>query len=161
MKVKKTVSMLVAAAMLGGAAHVFADSDPFLRSPARLAYERQVAQDSGAYDGGYRGPVYHQPRAYRGHPAYRGQPVYQARPAYQGHPAYAYHGQPVYEAPVYAPQPAYAPAPYYVERRDNSAAILGGAAIGAVLGSQIGDRHSRPATTAIGAVLGAIIGSEF
>ena len=154
MKAKKTVSVLAAAAMLGGAAPVFADHDNF-RTPAQIAFQRQqVAEANG---GGHAARVHHPQRAYRGH---RGQPVYQAHPAYHGGPAYrggpAYHGYPAYAEPV----PVYEAAPVYAGRPDNSAAILGGAALGAMLGSQIGDHHSRPAAMAFGAVFGAILGSE-
>ncbi len=68
-------------------------------------------------------------------------PVYVERPVHYGVPH-------AYPAPVYA-----APAPDHVLR------TLGGAIIGAAIGSQIGHGNDRAAATAIGAVVGGVIGS--
>jgi hypothetical protein len=73
-----------------------------------------------------------------------------------------------YSAPVYAPQPvygygqpAYVPAPYYAGH-DNAMATIGGAAVGAFIGSQVGGYGSdRAAAVAAGALIGGIIGSNF
>lgn len=74
-------------------------------------------------------------------------PVYVERPVYVGRPVH--YGVPhAYPAPVYA-----APAPDQVLR------TLGGAIIGAAIGSQIGHGNDRAAATAIGAVVGGVIGS--
>ncbi len=68
-------------------------------------------------------------------------PVYVERPVHYGVPH-------AYPAPVYA-----APAPDHVLR------TLGGAIIGAAIGSQVGHGNDRAAATAIGAVVGGVIGS--
>jgi uncharacterized protein YcfJ len=70
--------------------------------------------------------------------------------------------RPVYiQRPVYYAAPPVRPAPVYVgHTHDNVAGTLGGAIIGAAIGSQIGHGDSRAATTAIGAVIGGVIGSN-
>jgi hypothetical protein len=84
-------------------------------------------------------------------PVYRG-PVYVPQRVYAPRPAYGY-GRPVYSEPLYAPAPVYA-------ERDNTVTTIGGAAIGAFIGSQVGYGHN-PAAIAAGAVIGGIIGSNF
>src|SRR3989304_3524537 len=71
----------------------------------------------------------------------RSAPVHGERPVPYGVPH-------TYPAPVYA-----APAPPHV------LSTLGGAIIGAAIGSQIGNGNGRTAATAIGAVGGGVIGS--
>ena len=96
---------------------------------------------------------------YRGHRAHEQVVVLHQEPRYYARPRYV---EPVYApapAPYYAQQPYYAEPAYYGSR-DNTAAIIGGAAIGAAIGSQVGHRSDRAATTAIGALLGGLIGSS-
>jgi surface antigen len=77
----------------------------------------------------------------------RGAAVYHAQPAY--------YGQPVYSAqPAYYGQPAYG-----AVQAVNPGTVIGAAA-GALIGSQLGDRHNRTAAAAIGALLGGLLGSQ-
>ena len=68
-------------------------------------------------------------------------PVYVERPVHYGVPH-------TYPSPVYAQ-----PDPHHV------LSTLGGAIIGAAIGSQVGHGNDRTAATAIGAVIGGVIGS--
>jgi uncharacterized protein YcfJ len=69
--------------------------------------------------------------------------------------------RPLYvERPVYYGVPHTYPAPVYAEPAPNHVlSTLGGAIIGAAIGSQIGHGNDRTAATAIGAVVGGVIGS--
>ena len=81
--------------------------------------------------------------------------VYYAQPAYYDYAQPAYYGQPGYPGqPAYYGQPAYGAMP-----EANPGTVIGAAA-GALIGSQLGDRHNRAATTAIGALLGGFLGSQ-
>ena len=73
--------------------------------------------------------------------------VYYDQPAYYGQSGY-------YAPPAYYGQPAYGAVP-----AANPGTVIGAAA-GALIGSQLGDRHNRVATTAIGALLGGFLGSQ-
>lgn len=90
---------------------------------------------------------YYQPPVARTVVVHRPAPFYAA-------PAPVYVAQP---APVYVAQPA--PAPFY--DGPNVLGTLGGAAIGAAIGSQIGHGNTNTAAIAIGAVVGGAIGSGF
>lgn len=71
--------------------------------------------------------------------------------------------RPVYvqPRPVYVREPMYAPAPVYAGYGNaNVLGTLGGAIIGAAIGSQVGHGNGRTAATAIGAVVGGAIGSQ-
>ena len=81
--------------------------------------------------------------------------VYYAQPAYGYYDPTAYYGQPAYSVqPGYYGQPAYGAVPLA-----NPGTVIGATA-GALIGSQLGDRHNRAATTAIGALLGGFLGSQ-
>jgi hypothetical protein len=75
------------------------------------------------------------PAVHFAQPAYFSQPVYSAQPDYYGQPAYG------------------------AVRAVNPGTVIGAAA-GALIGSQIGDRHNRTAAAAIGALLGGFLGSQ-
>jgi len=67
--------------------------------------------------------------------------------------------RPVYiERPVHHGMPHAYPAPVYAAP-DQALRTLGGAIIGAAIGSQVGHGNDRAAATAIGAVVGGVIGS--
>ena len=88
-------------------------------------------------------------RVYHGYgaPAYRHAPVY----------AHGYgYGQPAYGAPAYG----YGYGPGYQDR-DNAIATVGGAALGAFIGSQVGYGPNQGAAIAAGAIIGGLIGSNF
>lgn len=61
---------------------------------------------------------------------------------------------------VYYAQPAYYGQPTYGAVPVANPGTVIGAAAGALIGSQLGDRHNRGATTAIGALLGGFLGSQ-
>ena len=134
---KKTQVTLSAGALLAAAAPAFADHDNW-RHGHRVQQRVVVEQH---------------PVVVRERTVVVERPVYRA-PAYgYGQPVYGY-GQPVYSEPVYAPAPVYA-------ERDNTAATIGGAALGAFIGSQVGHGPDRAAAVAAGALIGGIIGSNF
>jgi hypothetical protein len=140
-----------------------------LSAGALLATAVPVLADSSRWDhNGYRG--------HRAHERMEHRPAVVERRTVVVHQEPRYYGRQRYVEPVYAPAPApyytEAPAPYYYAQepyygepayygsRDNTAAIIGGAAIGAAIGSQVGHRSDRAATTAIGALLGGLIGGS-
>ena len=148
---KRTVLTLSAGALIAAAVPAFADHDGWRHRQG--AYER-VEQYPPAVE--YR--VVRDRTVVAEHPVYR-EPVYAPQGRGYGRPDYRYE-QPVYRRghPVYS-EPVYAPAPVYAER-DSTLATVGGAAIGAFIGSQVGYGNN-PAAIAAGAILGGIIGSNF
>lgn len=83
------------------------------------------------------------------------EPVIVRRTVFVERPVYVQH------RPVYVHEPVYAPAPVYAGYGDaNVLGTLGGAIVGAAIGSQIGGGNGRTAATAIGAVVGGVIGSQ-
>jgi len=82
-------------------------------------------------------------------------------PRYAGPPAYGYTA-PRYYGPAYAyPAQAYQPAPAYVAGPSSrTVAQVGGAAVGALVGSSVAHGPNRIAGAAIGAAVGALLGGE-
>ena len=152
---KKAVLALSAGALLGATVPAFADHDSWRH--------RQGTYDRAAVEQ-YPPAVGY--RVVRDRPVVAERPVYR-EPVYERQPARDYgRWDHRYEQPVYGhgqavySEPAYAPAPVYAER-DNTMATIGGAAIGAFIGSQIGQGPNRAAASAVGALLGGILGSNF
>ena len=165
----KILNMLAAGALLAVSLPASADHDRWERGhrdwrdrsfehrhPARrVIIERPVYVDR---------PVYVERKVVVERPVYVDRPVYVEQAPVYGPPVYNHPGyEPVYTPGVYgAPAPVAYPAPSRPRHHEpNMVGVAAGAAIGAVLGSQVGDRHSRGATTAIGAAIGGMLGSQF
>src|SRR5687768_5534012 len=154
MLVRKTVFALAAGTLLAASAPAFADHDRRWERGHRQGHvDRRVIVERPVYAPRVPRRVVVERPVYAERPVYVGRraPVY-APPVYDNYPVY----EPVYEPPVVYHPPVYDPAP-----RVNPVGTIAGAAIGAVIGNQVGDYHSRGATTAIGAVIGGLIGSQF
>lgn len=84
-----------------------------------------------------------------------------ARPYVIERGAAVYYAQPAhYSQPVDSAQPAYYGQPAYGAVQAVNPGTVIGAAAGALIGSQLGDRHNRTAAAAIGALLGGLVGSQ-
>ena len=126
----------------------------------RVVVERPVYVDRPVYVQPYGGNLPYYPADANGMYEYK-VPVYGPVYGPQSHapvyPVYGPHSQvPVY-GPVYEPQPQV----IVQHRQPNVVGVAAGAAIGAVIGSQVGHGHSRVATSAIGAAIGGVLGSQF
>jgi hypothetical protein len=146
MNARKTVLTLAAGTLLA-AAPAFADHPRFpaahgQRHPQVVVVKHRHDHRPAAREGVVvRRPVVVRRTVVVERPVYVAQPVYVERPVYYGAP-------PVHPAPVYAGPPS-----------NQVLSTLGGAIIGAAIGSQIGGGNGRTAATAIGAVVGGVIGS--
>ena len=166
MSAKLTIRVLTASVLLATALPGFASDKQDSRAEMRLRYENAVRY--GQYADAY-GPRYeHYPESRRviqrpyGRDVVVSRPVYAERPVVVHRPVRevivqrpVYVEPPVY--PVYQEAPVYGPAPYYEQR--SAIGALGGAAIGAVIGSQVAHPEHRAAATVAGAVIGGVIGS--
>jgi len=132
MNAKKILCLLSAGTILTAAAPAFADPHRWEpRHDRRHAQSRVVVVERH-----YRAPVRY---------------VIVERPVYvQRRPVVVMHQPPVY----YGPEPVYAG-----YGGNNALSTLGGAVIGAAVGSQIGRGSGNTAAIAIGAVVGGILGS--
>jgi len=148
MSAKRISRVVAAGALLAATVPAFADHDHWNRGYTYGPQPVQQVYSSEAYGPApvYGQVVYPQPQPVYGHPGYP-QPVY---------------GQPVYSGPVYAePAPVYHGSHHRRRGGTNVVGAAAGGAIGAVIGSQIGDYRTRPAMTAVGAAVGALLGSQF
>jgi uncharacterized protein YcfJ len=143
---KKTLSILTVGALFAAAAPAMADPPRFAPAHGYRAHERAVVTKHYHRQAVARELIVHRPVVRR--------TVVVERPVYVA-PRRAYHGHPRYHAPVHA-APAHHGGPH-----DSALGTIGGAVIGAVIGSQVGTPENRPLATAVGAVLGAVVGSNF
>ena len=159
----KTLNMLAAGALLAASGPAFADHDRWERGH-RDWRDRSYEHRHPARRVIVERPVYVERKVVVERPVYVDRPVYIEQAPVYGPPVYSHPGyEPVYTPGVYgAPAPvAYAAPSRHRHNEPNMVGVAAGAAIGAVLGSQVGDHHSRGATTAIGAAIGGILGSQF
>src|SRR5512146_1658870 len=141
MNARKTVLVLSAGTMLAASLPTLAD--PPRWAPAygyRDRHERAFAVER------YRRPVVREVIVAR--------PVVVRQPVYIERPPVVVREQPVYysEAPAYGAAPVY----YSTPARDPALGTLGGALVGAAIGSQVGHGDDRTAAIAVGAVLGGM-----
>jgi uncharacterized protein YcfJ len=158
-----TASLLVAAALPAVAGsdrpdrnegprwrHVQEDTNRFGRyANAQRRYERYADQRRPVV---VERPVVHEVVVSR--------PVYVERPVVVHRPV----REVVVERPVYVGRPVYHEAPvYYPSHYDERSVLgtIGGAVIGAVIGSQVVHPEHRAAGTVAGAVIGGVIGNRF
>lgn len=132
--IRKAVCILGAGAALA-AAPAFAQDNHWQRGEGYGNWNHRQADHRGRAPVARPYVVERAPAVYYGQPAYYAQPVYPAQSAYYGQPAYG---------AVAAVNPG----------------TVIGATAGALIGSQLSDRHNRAATTAIGALLGGFLGSQ-
>jgi uncharacterized protein YcfJ len=146
MNARKTILTLAAGTLLA-AGPAFADHPRF--PPSHGQRHKQVVVVKHRHDHRpavrqvvvVRQPVVVRRTVIVNRPVYGERPLYVERPVHYGVPH-------TYPSPVYAQ-----PDPHHV------LSTLGGAIIGAAIGSQVGHGNDRTAATAIGAVIGGVIGS--
>jgi hypothetical protein len=165
MNVNKSLRILSASVMIAAALPALAERDRFVRND--VGRDRQVHSNPAtryAPAPAYRQHVVRRPVERRRtvvverrivHRVVPSRPVYIQRPVYVARRPVVYQRAPVYSNHYYRQYPATA---YYGNHR-SELGTLGGAIVGAVIGSQVANPAHRATGTIAGAVIGGVIGN--